>query len=103
MLSILSNKWVLYALAGVFALSIISNIVDNIKEMRKEPTFTKEAVEVMLKHQKLKIEIEEHKLQIEILQKDYERITQQIDKDSTIIFNSSRQYRDSLRAALFHH
>lgn len=99
--SILSNKWILYAIIGVFSLSIIANIVGNIKEMRKEPTYTKEAVELMIKHAKLKEQIEQYKQENELLKKDYTKIVNSITEDSLLIHNSDRAYRDSLRNYLF--
>ncbi|PIZ50428.1 hypothetical protein COY27_07135 [Candidatus Woesearchaeota archaeon CG_4_10_14_0_2_um_filter_33_13] len=99
--AILSNKWVLYAIIGLFSLSIISNFIGNIKEMRKEPTYTKEAVELMIKHSLLEKKNEELLITNKILEMDIARLSQSIDKDSTIIHNSSRAYRDSLRNYIF--
>lgn len=99
--SILSNKWTLYAIIGVFSLSIIANIVGNIKEMRKEPTYTKEAVELMIKHSLLEKKTEELLITNKILEMDIARLSKSIEQDSLIIHNSSRAYRDSLRNYIF--
>jgi hypothetical protein len=95
------NKILIYVLGFILSLSIISTIVNNVKDYFKEPTYTKEAVELLLKHQSLKKEIENKLIEIEIIEKDNERLKQNITADSTIIYDSSREYRDSLRAVLF--
>lgn len=99
--SLLSNKWILYAIIGVFSLSIIANIVGNIKEMRKEPTYTKEAVELMIKHSLLEKKTEELLITNKILEMDIARLSKSIEQDSLVIHNSSRAYRDSLRNYIF--
>lgn len=99
--SLLSNKWILYAIIGLFSLSIIANIVGNIKEMRKEPTYTKEAVELMIKHSLLEKKTEELLITNKILEMDIARLSKSIEQDSMVIHNSSRAYRDSLRNYLF--
>lgn len=38
---------------------------------------------------------------IYIIDRDNERLKKDINKDSTVIYDSSREYRDSIRAALF--
>ena len=97
----LQNKLLIYAVGTILSLSIISTIVSNVKDYFKEPTYTKEAVELMLKHQELKIEIKEKLIEIQIIEKDNERLKQSIGIDSAIIYDSSREYRDSLRNYLF--
>lgn len=97
----LSKTILIYIVGGLLSLSIISSLINNIKDYFKEPTYTKEAVELMLKHQQLKLEIENLQKEIEIIEADNERIKSDISKDSTIIYNSSREYRDSLRAVIF--
>jgi hypothetical protein len=97
----LQNKAIVYILIAVFSLSTLSTIVSNVKDYFKEPTYSKEAVELMLKHAKLKQDIEDLKIENKIIEKDNERLKQNITTDSTIIYNSSREYRDSLRAVLF--
>jgi len=96
-----SKTLLIYIGGGLLSLSILSSLVNNIKDYFKEPTYTKEAVELMLKHQKLKLEIENLKKEIEIIEADNERIKHDISKDSIVIYNSSREYRDSLRAIIF--
>jgi len=97
----LQSKAIVYILIAVFSLSTLSTIVSNVKDYFKEPTYSKEAVELMLKHAKLKQEIEDLKIENKIIEKDNERLKQNITTDSTVIYNSSREYRDSLRAVLF--
>lgn len=96
-----SNKILIYIVAGTIALSLISNIIATIKDWTKPPTYTKEAIELMVKHAQLKQEIERYKLENDSLKKDYEKIVLSITQDSTIIHNSSRAYRDSLRNYIF--
>jgi len=98
---LLQNKIIVYILAAVFSLSLINGIVGNVKDYFKEPTYTKEAVELIIKHRALKKENENLKLEIDVIERDNERIKQSISADSSVIFDSSRQYRDSLRSALF--
>ena len=97
----LQSKAIVYILIAVFSLSTLSTIVSNVKDYFKESTYSKEAVELMLKHAKLKQEIEDLKIENKIIEKDNERLKQNITTDSTVIYNSSREYRDSLRAVLF--
>ena len=96
-----TNKILIYVVAGVVALSLISNIITTIKDWTKEPVYTKEAIEIMVKHAQLKKENEAYKIEIDSLKKDYEKIVISITQDSTIIHNSSRAYRDSLRNYIF--
>ena len=96
-----SNKILIYIVAGTIALSLISNIITTIKDWTKPPTYTKEAIELMVKHAQLKKEIEQYKIENDSLKKDYEKIVLSITQDSTIIHNSSRAYRDSLRNYIF--
>lgn len=95
------NKILTYVIGVVLSLSIISTIVSNVKDYFKEPTYTKEAVELLLKHQALKKEIQDKLIEIEIIEKDNERLKQNIASDSATIYDSSREYRDSLRAVFF--
>lgn len=97
----LDSKIVIYVLAGVFSLSLISGIINNVKDYLKEPSFTKEAVELIIKHEALKKTNQDLLLEIENYKKAYERIEQDISLDSNIIFNSDREYRDSLRRVIF--
>lgn len=97
----LQNKVIVYILISLFGLSVLKGAFDSVKDFFKEPTYTKEAVELMLKHQKLKDENKRLLLENEIIEKDNERITKDITADSTVVYNSSRAYRDSLRAELF--
>lgn len=98
---LISNKILIYIAITVFSLSTVSSIVSNVKDYFKEPTYTKEAVELILKHAKLKQEIEDLKIENQIIEKDNERIKQDISADSNIVWNSSKHYRDSLRSELF--
>ncbi len=96
----LQSKILIYVIGGLVSLSIISTIVSNVKDYFKEPTYTKEAVELLLKHQALKSEIKEKLIEIQIIEKDNERLKQSITSDSVTIWSSSVQYRDSLREYL---
>lgn len=98
-----SKTLLIYIGAGLLSMSIMSSLVNNVKDYFNEPTYTKDAVELMLQHQKLKLEIESLEKEIQIIEADNERIKHDISKDSTVIYNSSREYRDSLRAVLFAH
>lgn len=81
----------------------LSSITNNIRDtfFPPEKTYSKEAVELMLKHNELKQEIKSLKIENEIIEKDNERISKDITTDSLTIYSSSRAYRDSLRTALF--
>jgi len=94
----LQGKILIYVIGGIVSLSIISTIVSNVKDYFKEPTYTKEAVELLLKHQALKSEIKEKLIEIQIIEKDNERLKQSITADSSVIWNSSIHFRDSLRS-----
>ncbi len=96
----LKSNLFIYFIGFLLTISIISSLVTNVKEYFKEPTYTKEAVELMLKHQQLKNEIKELEIENQIIEKDNERLKQNITSDSITIWSSSIQYRDSLRAIL---
>jgi hypothetical protein len=97
----LQSKAIIYILAAVFSLSIVSSIVNNVKDYFKEPTYTKDAIELMIKHDRLKQEIKKLEIDNQIIEKDNERLKHNITSDSITIYDSSRAYRDSLRAVLF--
>jgi hypothetical protein len=99
----IQSKILIYILAGVVGLSSISSIVGVVKDKLYpvEKTYTKEAVELILKHRELENEIEQLKIENQVIEKDNERLTKSITADSTIIYDSSRSYRDSLRTVLF--
>lgn len=98
-----SNRIVIWVIVGILSLGALSSIFSNVKDsfFPAEKTYSKEAVELMLKHSKLKEEIKNLQIENEIIEKDNERITHNITADSSAIYNSSRAYRDSLRAELF--
>ena len=79
----------------------MKGLTDTVKDFFTEPTYTKEAVELMLKHDRLKQENKKLELEIQVIEKDNERLKQNISADSAVIHNSSRAYRDSLRAVIF--
>jgi len=99
----IQNKILIYVIVGLLSLGAISSIFKNVKDtlFPEERTYTKEAVELMLKHERLKQEIKVLEIENKIIEKDNERLTKNITTDSTIVYNSSRAYRDSLRAELF--
>jgi hypothetical protein len=98
-----SNRIVIWALVGILSLGSISSIFSNIRDtfFPQEKTYSLEAVQLMLKHDRLKQEIKDLQIENEIIEKDNERITHNISSDSATVYNSSRAYRDSLRAELF--
>lgn len=96
----LQGKFFLYFIGAILAIGTIFTIVNNVKDYFKEPTYTKEAVELMLKHQKLKREIESLLIENQIIEKDNERLKQNITSDSITIWSSSIQFRDSIREYL---
>lgn len=96
-----TNKILIYIVASIIGISLLSNIITTIKDWTKPPTYTKEAIEVMIKHAKLKEQIEQYKQENELLKKDYTKIVNSITEDSLLIHNSDRAYRDSLRNYLF--
>ncbi len=98
-----SNRVVIWILIGVLSLGALSSLFATVKDsfFPQEKTYSLEAVELMLKHDRLKQEIKDLQLENEIIEKDNERITQNIGTDSAAIYDGSRAYRDSLRAELF--
>ena len=98
-----SNRLVIWVFVGLLSLGALSSVFSNIKDtfFPAEKTYSKEAVELMLKHDRLKQEIRDLQMENEIIEKDNERITKDISADSSAVYNSSRAYRDSLRAELF--
>jgi|TARA_R110000787_G_scaffold23873_1_gene68056 hypothetical protein len=93
----------MWVFAGLFSLGSVSSIFSNIKEsfFPLEKTYSLEAVELILKHNKLKEQIKALQIENQIIEKDNERISKSISADSNIVYNSSRAYRDSLRTELF--
>lgn len=94
-------KILIYVGVGLMLLNLVFNTISNIKNINKEPTYTKEAVELMIKHSILKKEIEQYKITNQIIEQDNDRLKKSINADSVVIYTSSRAYRDSLRAELF--
>ncbi len=99
----LQSKILIYISGGLLSLVALSSVVSNVKDtfFPEEKTFSLEAVQMMLKHDRLMQENKTLLIENEIIEKDNERLKHDIDSDSTIVANSSRQYRDSLRAELF--
>lgn len=100
-MEILQNKIIVYIVVSLLGLSIVKGFIDTIKDFFAEPTYTKKAVELMLKHDRLKQKNKKLELEIQVIEKDNERLKHDITADSLTIYNSSRAYRDSLRAELF--
>jgi len=89
----------------VVAVSIIAIVlcleISGIFDTKVPDGFTPKEVALMMKVKDLNKEIEDLKIENEIIEKDNERITQNIGADSAAIYDGSRAYRDSLRAELF--
>jgi hypothetical protein len=97
------NKILIYVIVGLLSFGALSSIFSNVKDtfFPAEKTYSIEAVELMLKHDRLKQENKKLLIENEVIEKDNERLKHDIDTDSVTVANSSRQYRDSLRAELF--
>jgi len=69
----------------------------------KEPIVghTDKEVQLMMLLKDKNEEIKNLKVDNELMVKDYERIEKNIGADSVVFYNSSRAYRDSLRASIF--
>jgi hypothetical protein len=99
----IQSKILIYIIGGLLSLGAVSSIFNNAKDQffPEEKTYSLEAVELILKHNKLKEQIKALEIENQIIEKDNERITKSISADSTVVYNSSRSYRDSLRTELF--
>lgn len=99
----IQSKILIYAIAGLLGLGSVSSLFRGVKDsfFPTEKTYTKEAVALILKHKELQNEISKLKIENQVIEKDNERLKTNITSDSTIIYDSSRQYRDSLREFLF--
>ena len=99
----IQSKILIYVIVGLLSLVAVSNTFKNLNDtfFPEEKTYSLEAVELMIKHDRLKKEIQNIRLENEVIEKDNERLKKSIGADSSYIFDSSRQYRDSLRSAIF--
>ena len=89
--------YIIVAILAVFLTMEISGLLDS-----KQPNgYSEKEVALMMKVKDLSEEIEGLKNENLIIEKDNERIKGSIGSDSVIVWNSSREYRDSLRAELF--
>jgi hypothetical protein len=97
------SKILIYIVIGLLSLVSLSSVFKNVKDtfFPTEKTYSLEAVKLMIKHDRLIQKDKELEIEYEIMEKDNERLKNDKTADSTVIFNSSRAYRDSLRAELF--
>lgn len=97
------NKILIYVIVGVLTIGALSGMFKNGKDIffPPEKTYSLKAVKLILKHDRLRQEIKDLEIENEIIEKDNERITKDITADSSTIYDSSREFRDSLRAELF--
>ena len=89
--------FLIVGILGVLLVLEITGVFDN----EQTVGYSEKEVALMIKVKDLDREISKLKIENEIIEKDNERIKQNINVDSAIIFDSSRQYRDSLRTVLF--
>jgi hypothetical protein len=94
------SKILIYVVVGFLALGSVSSIFNGLKDsfFPSEKTYTKEAVELILKHKELLTENEKLRIENQVIEKDNERLQKEIPIDSAIVWDSHREYRDSLRA-----
>ena len=97
------NRILLYVIVGIVLLGSLSSMFTNIKStfFPEEKTYSIEAVKLMIKHDRIREENKELKIENQVIEKDNEKLIQDTGADSTIIHNSSRAYRDSIRASIF--
>jgi len=98
---VFKDKTLLYLIVGGLILNLLTSILLPIINLKDQDVYSKDEVELMLKHQAIEIEASYLKKENEIIEKDNERIKENIGSDSTIIFDSSRAFRDSIRRYIF--
>jgi len=99
----LQSKVLIYIVIGLLSLVSLSSVFKNVKDtfFPAEKTYSLEAVQMMIKHDRLKQENKDLLIDNEVIEKDNERLKKGIPADSVFIANTSRNYRDSIRAATF--
>jgi type II secretory pathway component HofQ len=86
-------------LIAVFILAmVLMSVANTFRSMNNAVGYTEEEVQMKMKIQKLELKNVELMKDIEQRNKQIESYETSIEKDSSIIYNSSRNYRDSLRA-----
>lgn len=100
---IMENKILIYVIIGILLLGSLSGIFKNISDQffPGERVYTLEEAKLMLKHDSIMNYDSVLEMEYNVMEKDNERLKKDVIGDSTIIYNSSRSYRDSIRASVF--
>jgi hypothetical protein len=96
----IKKESILYLVVGLIVVFLALDIF-GVFDTKVPVGYSPKEVALMMKVKDLNEEIEDLKIENEIIEKDNERITQNIGTDSAAIYDGSRAYRDSLRAELF--
>ena len=97
------NKILIYVIVGILLLGSLSGILKNTRDQffPAERVYTLEEARLMLKHDSIINHDAQLIIEFNVIEKENEKLIKDIPGDSTVIHNSSRHYRDSIRASLF--
>jgi len=96
----IKTEKLLFLVVGFLSILIILEII-GVFDKKEVVGYSEKEVALIMKVKDLDSKIEKLEIEYEIIEKDNERIKKNIGADSSAIFNSSRNYRDSLRAIVF--
>jgi hypothetical protein len=99
----IQSKILIYIVGGILLLGSLQSIFKNAKDQffPAERMYSLEEAKLMLKHDSIINHDAVLVKEFNVIEKDNERLKDNIVGDSTIIYNSSRQYRDSIRSSIF--